>query len=88
MYLPTKFNADRVILLPRIMEIMAQSIPARSSFPHSFGKLQMLLGEVDNTVESRPYDHPVYTTTLLLPPYSFHPNVKITESFIILKTSF
>ena len=28
-----------------------------------------------------PYNHPVYTTTSLLRPYSFNPNLKITESF-------
>ena len=28
-----------------------------------------------------PYNHPIYTTTLLLWPYSFNPNLKITESF-------
>ena len=28
-----------------------------------------------------PYDHPVYTTTSLLRPYSFKPNVKTIESF-------
>ena len=33
-----------------------------------------------------PYDHPVYKTTSLLRPYSFKPNVKNIDSFIILKT--
>ena len=28
-----------------------------------------------------PYNHPVYATTSLLRPYSFNPNLKITESF-------
>ena len=78
MYLPTKYNAVRVILLPRIMEIMAQSIPTRSSVPHSFEKLQMLLGEVEKfmtiqwslallTITPRLYDHFVITT-IFLPP--------------------
>ena len=28
-----------------------------------------------------PYNHPVYATTSLFRPYSFNPNLKITESF-------
>ena len=28
-----------------------------------------------------PYNHPVHATTSLLRPYSFNPNLKITESF-------
>ena len=35
-----------------------------------------------------PYDHPVYTTTSLLRPYSFDPNVKITELFYFFEDLF
>ena len=34
-----------------------------------------------------PYNHPVYATTSLLRPYSFNPNLKITESFYYCEDS-
>ena len=71
MYLPTKYNADRVNLLPRIMEIMAQSIPARSSFPHSFKKLQMLLGEVEKFMTLQ-WSLALTITPFIRPPCYYH----------------
>ena len=35
-----------------------------------------------------PYDHRVYTTTSCLRPYSFDPNVKITELFYFFEELF
>ena len=42
--------------------------------------LSMIVGQIRYS-GTPPYDHPVYTTTSLLRPYSFKPNVKTIESF-------
>ena len=42
---------------------------------------QVFQMEVQGNTVLLPPPPPVYTTTSLLPPYSFYPNVKATESF-------
>ena len=73
MYLPTKCNADRMILLPRIMEIKL------SQFQHAHPSPTPSLRKAANSRPPRLYDH-IVITTIFLPP-------KRTQSFIILKTS-